>query len=350
MKTVKVLFLVVLVLIVFQQIGHAEIYCKIKGRVIDKETRNGVPDVSVNAHRFEHDNPKDYFVMTDANGNFEFSNLRAGRYKLCYDPLYPYAIIPDQEHLRLDWENSFLIGKGEVKFIEQELLKGGSIILQPNLPGGDISQYGWRIFYLTRIEGTKIIRNISTIATNFRNPRFQQAPDGFKISGLIPGDYIISRSLKKKPEYYSGEDVEYAGLVKMFNLAELEEKELVLDYTSASKVIFNIKDRDGNKFHQGTIYIYKEIKLNNKAGFYPVWEYSYRRNEEVKPILMEPGKYYICFYFGGELIGSEGNIIEFESNDFLVNIEEGKSKALNLVISIDEKLFTEIDIILNRSN
>jgi len=345
MRTVKVLFLVVLVLIVFQQIGHAEIYCKIKGRVIDSETREGIPNVYVNAHRFEHDNPKDYFVMTDTKGYFTFSNLLSGRYEICYNPLYPYVALPDQEHFRAKWENSFLIKKGEVKYIEQKLVKGGEIVLKYNLPIGIDSEYSWDDLCLYRIEEDVIKRNIITIAHKWKNPEFKKASDGFKICGLAPGEYLISRSLKKKSQYYSGDDVEYAGLVRLFKLEKLESKTLVLDYTSASRVNLNIKDKNGNKFHRGCIDLYKEIVMNNKTGFCQVWEHSYQRNEVVNPIIIEQGKYFIAFDFGGELIGSDGSVIEFPTNGFLVNIEEGEIKELNLVISLNERLFPEINFL-----
>ena len=345
MKTVKVLFFVVLVLLVFQQSSQAEIYCKIKGRVIDSETREGIPDVYVNAHRFQHDNPKEYFVMTDSNGYFSFSNLQAGRYQLHYNPLFPYVALPDEERFRSESENSFMIKEGEVKFIEQKLDKGGEIILKYILPEGNDTEYSWFDLCLYRIEGDVIKRTIMTVICKWENPKFEQASGEYKICGLAPGDYLISRRLKKKHKYYSGDDVEYAGLVKLFKLEKLESKTLIMDYTSASKIIINAKDKNGNRFYSGSIYLYKEITMNNKTGFCQVWRYSYRENEKVNPIFIESGKYFISFRFGGELIGSDGSIIEFDTNDFLVKIGEGETKELNLVLSLNEKLLPEINFL-----
>jgi hypothetical protein len=67
--------LVAIGLMVLHQTAFPEIYCKIKGRVIDAETREGIPNVFVNAHLDRHDSPKEYYVFSDKKGYFTFSNL-----------------------------------------------------------------------------------------------------------------------------------------------------------------------------------------------------------------------------------------------------------------------------------
>jgi len=336
-------FTILIVFFLFQQIGHAKIYCKIKGRVIDAETKTGIADVYVNAHLFRHDSPKDHYVMTDEKGYFTFSNLAAGRYKLNYAPLYPYSVIPAQKHMQLDWKNSFVIAPGEIKYITQALQKGGEVILNYILPVGDISEYGYENFLMVRVEGDEYIRNIDTVTHKWDNPRFKKAINGIKLNGLAPGEYIISRSLKKKSKYCTGQDVEYVGLVRIFNLGKLEKKQLDLDYNLASEIILNIKDKNGNKFHRGSIALYKEVSVNNKTGFFRVWSYRYRKNEVINPIVTEPGKYFITLFYGGELIRQDGSIIKFEGNDFLVNIKEGESQQINLVVSLGEKILPGYD-------
>ena len=328
--------LMALSLMVFQQMAFPEIYCKIKGRVIDAETREGIPNVYVNAHLSRHDNPKEYYVFTDEKGYFTFSNLIPGLYKLSYDPLFPYVAFPDNDYFRSRDDDLFKINKGEIKQVQQELLRGGEIILNYNLANGNFSEYELENFYLDRIEGNKLIYNIESVSSRFNNPRFKPSSSGYRISGLAPGEYIICRSLRKRPEHYSSDDVDYAGVIKRFSLDKMESKELDLDYNSTSKIIFDIKDKDGNKLHSGDIQVYRRIDLNGETVYYSVWNYSYdAKNFLMKSIVIEPGDYLIEVQ-PGDLIDLEGKIIDykFKSNWSLINIAPDENKKLTVIVSI----------------
>jgi hypothetical protein len=315
--------------------GYAEIYCKIKGRVVDAETKEGIPDVYVNAHLFRHDSPKEYFVFTDDEGYFTFSNIIPGRYELCYNPLYPYVAFPDLDRLRVNYKNSFVINKGEIKQVIQELQKGGEIIVNFNLSKGNLSEYREKIFFLDRIEDGEIKKEVLTVSHRFDNPRFKRSATGYKMSGLAPGEYIICWSWRKYANFYTGDDFDYAGVIKRFSLSKLESKTIDIDYNSTTKIILDIKDKDGNKFHRGSVEIYKKAEINGESVYYKVWNYSYEHKDFLlKPIIIEPGIYIIYFYFGGELISQDGNIIKFDDNQFLVEIGENQITILNLVVTI----------------
>ncbi len=337
------LWIVFIVFILLQLPVNAKVSCTIKGQVIDAETKEGVPDVYVYLHSFVHDNPEEYKVFTDDKGFFAFSNKNPGRYSLFYIPLYPYVIYPDQERQMIEWEKSFVVNEGEVLQIRQELEKGGEFNQEPIFLSDNFSEYSWEDFYLDRIDGGKLKKSIYTISHKMFNPRFKRAKNGTKLSGLAPGEYITCSSYKKRPKFYTGDDVEYAGIIRRFNLQKLEQKTLKFDYNSTSKLVFNsIKDSEGNKFHSGSIYVYKEIELMKKTVYYCVWKYSYDPDDILNPIAIEPGKYVILFYLGGELVRPDGKVIEFEYNEFEISIEINEIKHLDFVVSISEKLIPSL--------
>ena len=344
MKKAAFLLLATLMMVMcFQGPGYAEIYCKIRGRVIDAETKEGIPDVYVNAHLWRHDSPKEYFVLTDEEGYFTFSNVIPGRYELCYNPLYPYVAFPDRDQLRLRYENSFLINKGEIKQVIQELNKGGEIIVNFNLSKGNLSEYREENFYLDRIEGGEIKKDVLTISHRFYNPRFKRSSTGYKMSGLEPGEYIICWSWRKYANYYTGDDFDYAGVMKRFSLSKLESKIIDIDYNSTTKIILDIKDKDGNKFHSGWIELYKEIVVNDHEAFYSVWCFNYDSKDFLlKPIVIEPGKYFIEVS-SGDLLGKDDQIIDFKYNQFLKNVAGNGDVTLTLLVSIEGKELPEIE-------
>jgi hypothetical protein len=233
--------------------------------------------------------------------------------------LFPYVAFPDNDYFRSRDDDLFRINKGEIKEVRQELLRGGEIILNYNLVNGNFSEYKLENFYLDRIEGNKLIYDIQSVSSRFENPRFKPSSNGYRISGLAPGEYIICRSLRKKPHYYTGDDVDYAGVIKRFSLEKLESKELDLNYNSTSKISFDIKDKDGNKFNRGHIEIYKEIEINGEANYYSIWSVSYSPFLSIKPIVIEPGKYLLEIE-ASEMIGLNENKIDFdyESNYFII--------------------------------
>jgi len=327
----------------FQEPGYAEIYCKIKGRVVDAETKEGIPDVYVNAHLFRHDNPKEYYVFTDEEGYFTFSNVIPGRYELCYNPLYPYVAFPDRDQLRVNYKNSFIINKGEIKQVIQELNKGGEIIVNFNLPKDNLSEYREENFYLDRIEGDEIKKDVLTISHRFYNPRFKRSSTGHKMSGLMPGEYIICWSWRKYANYYTGDDLDYAGVMKRFSLSKLESKIIDIDYNSTTKIILDIKDKDGNKFNRGRIRLYKEIVVNGHEAFYRVWDYKYYHKDFLlKPIVIEHGKYFIGVG-PGELIEQDEKSIDFKYNQFLKNVAGDGDVTLTLLVSIGRKELPDIE-------
>jgi hypothetical protein len=344
MKKVAFLLLVTWTMVIgFQEPCFTEIYCKIKGRVVDAETKEGIPDVYVNAHLFRHDNPKEYFVSTDEEGYFTFSNVIPGRYELCYNPLYPYVAFPDLDQLRLNYKNSFVINKGEIKHVVRELTKGGEIIVNFNLSKGNLSEYREENFYLDRIEDNEITKDVLTVSHRFYNPRFKRPSTGTKMSGLAPGEYIICWSWRKYPVYYTGDDVDYAGVIKRFSLSKLESKTIDIDYNSTTKVILDIKDKDGNKFNRGRIVLYKEIVVNGHEAFYSVWNFKCdSKYFLLKPIVIEPGKYFIEI-IAGELIGQDEKSIDFKYNQFLKNIAGDGDVTLTLLVSIGGKELPEIE-------
>jgi hypothetical protein len=338
-KTAFGVFLVAISIMVFQQTAFPEIYCKIKGRVIDAETREGIPDVFINAHLNRHDNPKEYYVFSDEKGYFTFSNLLPGLYKLNFNPLFPYVAFPDNDYFRSREDDFFRINKGEIKEVFQELLIGGEIILNYNLANGNFSEYELENFYLDRIEGNKLIYNIESVSSRFDNPRFKSSKNGYRISGLAPGEYIICRSLRKRPENYSGDDVDYAGVIKRFSLEKLESKELDLDYNSTSKISFDIKDKNGYIFQSGYIKLYKTVNLDNEESYYKIWSCKYDyKNFLMKPIVIEPGNYLLDVK-PWIMSGENGNEIDyyFVSNYIKINVSPNESKILNILVSIQGK-------------
>jgi len=175
MNRIIMWFIAIFVLLAcFQQPAYSELYCKIRGRVLDAETKEGVPDVYVEAHLDRHDSPKDYYVFTDDKGYFTFSNLVPGLYKLSYNPLFPYVAFPSDAYSRTREDDLFRLNKGEIKQVIQKLEKGGEIIVKSNLIGQDISKYEESEFFLDRIEEDGKIRiNINNFFLNniiFFNP------------------------------------------------------------------------------------------------------------------------------------------------------------------------------------
>jgi len=330
----------------FQQPAYPELYCKIRGRVLDAETKEGVPDVYVRAHLDRHDSPKNYYVFTDNEGYFTFSNLIPGLYKLSYNPLFPYVAFPDNEYFRSRDDDLFMMNKGEIKQVIQKLEKGGEIIVNSKLSGEDKSKYKESEFFLDRIEENGKIRiNIQTISHRIQNPRFIRAPEGWKHSGLAPGEYILCRGFRKYFNYYTGDDHDYAGAITRFTLEKLESKIINIDYNSTSKITLDIKDEDGNTFNRGSIKIYKEMELLGKKVFYSVWGgRSYDPTLPLKPIIFEPGTY-LFIILPCDMLSQDGEEIDYhcKSNYFFKNISVNDSKSLIFIVSIDGKTIASVD-------
>jgi len=333
MKVLKIFVILVILQGLFTTCGFGEIYCKIKGRVIDGDTGQGIPDVNVNLHRFLHDSPREYFVLTDDKGYFTFSNLRAGEYCLNYFPLYPYASIPAEKANCVSYDRAFQVNEGEIKNIIQPLQKGGEIIFNYHSPYADIDEeYTVNSDYVHIVVNDKLFE--ASLVTRFVNPKFTESKEGMKVTGLAAGQYIISSSYEKLPEYYSENNVEFAGVIKCFTLEKLEKKKIDVEYNSKSKIIINLKGQDNMTFVEGSLYIYKNITVNGKLLYYNVWKKRHDNPSVINPIVIEPGEYVIIIKFG-KLKKVDGNEVGFGWNEFLFQIGEEETKEINCLILVE---------------
>lgn len=338
MKFLKIFVLMMVLQGLFTTCGFGEIYCKIKGRVIDGDTGEGIPDVNVNLHRFLHDSPREYFVLTDDKGNFTFSNLRAGNYCLNYFPLYPYACIPAEKANCVSYDRAFQVNEGEIKNVIQPLEKGGEIIFNYHSPYANIDEeYTKNSGYIHIVVNDKLFE--ASLVTRFVNPKFIGSKECIKVTGLAAGQYIISRSYEKLPEYYSENNVDFVGVIKRFTLEKLEQKKLDVEYNSKSKIIINLKGQDNMTFVEGGMKIFKRIMIDDTEVYHAVWLKRLKPNAIVNPIIIAPGEYVISFDYGN-LKNKDGNEVKFDSNDFLVNIKENQTNEMNCLILVNgRKLF-----------
>ena len=338
MKFLKIFVIIVILQGLFTTCGFGEIYCKIKGRVIDGDTGEGIPDVNVNLHRFLHDSPREYFVLTDEKGNFTFSNLRAGEYCLNYFPLYPYACIPAEKANCVSYDRAFQVNEGEIKNVIQPLEKGGEIIQNFNSTIADMDkEYFVNSYYIHLIVNGKLFE-ANKIALR-DHPKFTRSTEGIKYTGMAVGEYILSRSYEKLPEYYSENNVDFAGVIKCFTLEKLEQKKIDVEYNSKSKIIINLKGQDNMTFVEGGMKIFKRIMIDDTEVYHAVWLKRLDPNAIVNPIIIEPGEYVISFDYGN-LKNKDGNEVKFDSNDFLLNVKENETKEITCMILVNgRKLF-----------
>jgi hypothetical protein len=298
--------------------------------VIDGDTGEGIPDVNVNLHRFLIDSPKDYFVLTDEKGNFTFSNFRAGRYCLNYFALYPYASLPAADQKRVEYERGFIINEGEIKEVIQPLEKGGEIIQNFDSSLANMKdEYKVNSSYIHIIVNDKLFE--PTLIALRDHPKFTRSNEGIKYTGMAAGQYILSRSYEKMPEYYSENNVDFAGVITRFTLDKQEQKKIDVVYDSKSKIIIKLQCQDNMTFQYGRVGIFKHLTMNGKEYYYNVWLKRLKQPIIINPIIIEPGEYFIRIY-SGRLKNSNGDEIRFSGNEFLFYIGENETKEINCLI------------------
>ena len=286
MKRTIFCVLVVLVVLLFAQTGFAKIYSKIKGRVIDEETKQGIQNVHVTLYFCLHDNPKELYIKTDKNGYFSFSNVDSGKYILNYIPEFPYVAVPTTYNLETDRERAFFLKEGEVKHVEQRMKKGGKIVLNNTSTNADLSKYTIQNFYVDMIKDNVFSTGIRRLGKRD------------ELWGLEEGEYIICQSLRKRDKYLTGNDVDFAGLIRFCSLEKLETKIVDFNYDSNARLEFNTKDQNGNKPGYINLNLYKKVNVSGKLIYYKVWNHtyldqSYIRPNPLNPIYVESGNYII---------------------------------------------------------
>ncbi len=323
-KIVLVFFLLVL-----QCLAHSTVYCKIKGKVVDAETGQGIPDVNVKLNRYEPGIPGGTFlVMTDKDGKFTFSNLEPGNFCLNYYPLFPYAAFPYRKNdgNMSSGKYNFTVKEGEIKYVEQKLLIGGEFIFHVDLPSGYIEEQYEEVYlklHFVRGEGIESGLNRVGVRHFSINPKFEPAPEGRKVSGLRTGDYLVSIQLEKISNITT-ESEDFVGVLTPFTLKKRESKHSYLRYNSTSRLLLDIVGANGDSYHSATIEIFRKYQFNAKnVSNFLVFRKNYDKSESIRPLIIEPGNYYIRT--SGFLINGSGEKRYYGISEFPVQIIEGRS-------------------------
>ncbi|HLP46032.1 MAG TPA: carboxypeptidase regulatory-like domain-containing protein [Candidatus Kapabacteria bacterium] len=114
MKTIKIIFFILMVVIISPNLLYPIIYGSVSGVVTDEETGKGLPGVYVSIGGRVNLN-----VVTDNQGKYVAKLLKPGKYVIVFTPRFPYCNVSVPDRL--------YIGPGERKIINKEVKLGGSI-------------------------------------------------------------------------------------------------------------------------------------------------------------------------------------------------------------------------------
>ncbi len=293
-KIVLVFFLLVL-----QCLAHSTVYCKIKGKVVDAETGQGIPNVNVRLNRYEPGIPGGSFVvLADKDGKFTFSNLEPGNFCLKYYPLFPYATFPSKviDGSTTTGKYNFTVKEGQIKYVEHKLAIGGEIIFHVDMPPGYIEEhYHKGTFESAYISGQTIEDDITTVGFRhlYINPKFEPAPEGRKICGLRTGDYIASIQMVKISNV-TPDSEDFVGVLTPFTLKKRESKPIYFRYNSTSRLILDIKGENNEEYSSVTIELSRKYQVSpRKSVKILVFKKRYVHPEKIRPLIIEPGTYSI---------------------------------------------------------
>jgi hypothetical protein len=155
-----------------------------------------------------------------------------------------------------------------------------------------------------------------------------------KVTGLPAGQYIISSSYEKMPEYYSENNIDFAGVITRFTLDKQEQKKIDVVYDSKSKIIIKLQGQDDMTFNEGRMTIFKKILINGTEIYYAVWLKRFDPPVIINPIIIEPGEYFIRIHLI-RLKNLNGDEIKCSGNEFLFYIGENETKEISCLILME---------------
>ena len=124
MKGIKFFVLVVFVFSILFQPLYATIYGSISGKVTDRDSEVGIPNVKVELFKpYKVKNPDNKETITDNIGRYSFKNVKPGRYAMRFSPPHPFCYKFYGEYYKKD----IIIKEGEDVVINKSFVIGGSL-------------------------------------------------------------------------------------------------------------------------------------------------------------------------------------------------------------------------------
>jgi len=312
---------------------EAKIYGSISGKVLGEDTGKGIKGVIVRlvkTDEYGQHNVVRKKCITDKEGKFLFTRVRASIYFLEYQAIDPYVSHPEEEDYTKQADEIINLGEGENKYVQKILKVGAGVEIKVNIEGEDVSQFGGGDFYeLLRLEGDKAIE--------IRGLRTSSPEIGmYKITGISEGRYVLVIDEGKRGDDRHEYPYRFGAMVKEFELSQREQKQIELEFSiNDPKLEIEPVDGDGRKFDKGSISIYGIKIINGAVRGVPVYRrfYDYREDsyfhDPIRPIILKPGTYIIrAFGYFSENLDESWGMDPAE-----ISISQGEEiKTLRLIL------------------